>query len=146
FGPSAVRPLLLALRAAEVLTAEQRERLPQVLAGIGPAAIPHLLHHLRDENANVRDVVVAALGRLHAPAAVHPLPGLRRDPDPGVRESLATALGEIGSGPPPRLRHRRKKSASAGHWFWRILRRQHAPVDPEALKLEALRGLLEDEA
>jgi HEAT repeat protein len=145
FGPSAVRPLLLALGSVEVLTAEQQERLPYVLAGIGPATIPHLVRHLHDPGVNVRAVVVAALGQLHASEAIVDLVGLRDDPDGRVRESLATALGDIGSAAPlPRRPRVRRARPFSDHWFWQVLRRRTVLADPVTLMVEALRGLLAD--
>ena len=43
YGAGALGPLLVSLRSAEALTREQREQLPQILATIGPAAIPDLV-------------------------------------------------------------------------------------------------------
>jgi HEAT repeat protein len=144
FGPSAVRPLLQALRAANMLTADQRERLSQVLNLIGPSATPHLLRHLHEPAGHVRDVAVAALGRLRAPEAVIPLAGLCDDPDPRVRESLATALGEIGSAARPLPRRRRRSSPENKRWFGWPRRKQIPPTDPAVVMLDVLRSLLGD--
>ncbi len=95
-GLGAVRPLLLSLRSIEFLTKEQRDQIPQVLADIGPAALPILIAHLRDSHENVRAVAAGAVGRLHALDALPALVKMRRDSSEWVRESMVEALGRIG--------------------------------------------------
>ena len=95
-GLGAVRPLLLSLRSIEFLTKEQREQIPQVLADVGPAALPILTAHLRDSHENVRAIAAGAVGRLHALDSLPALVKMRRDPSDWVRESMVEALGRIG--------------------------------------------------
>ena len=95
-GIGAVRPLLLSLRSIEFLTKEQREQIPQVLADIGPAALPILTAHLHDSHENVRAIAAGAVGRLHAIEALPALVKMRRDPSEWVRESMVESLGRIG--------------------------------------------------
>ncbi len=97
-GLGAVRPLLLSLRSIEFLTKEQRDQIPQVLADIGPAALPILIAHLRDSHENVRAVAAGAVGRLHALDALPALVKMRRDSSEWVRESMVEALGESACG------------------------------------------------
>src|SRR5262249_28982300 len=47
-GPGVVQPLLASLRGTEALTAEQRARIPRIIADIGPAAVPILVGHVKD--------------------------------------------------------------------------------------------------
>ncbi len=95
-GLGAVRPLLASLRSIEFLTKEQRDQIPQVLADIGPAALPILTAHLHDSHENVRAIASGAVGRLHALEALPALVKMRRDPSDWVRESMVEALGRIG--------------------------------------------------
>lgn len=53
-GQGAVGPLLISLGSVTSLTKEQRERIPLMLAAIGPAAIPSLARHLHDSPEHVR--------------------------------------------------------------------------------------------
>jgi hypothetical protein len=68
------------------------------LERIGPRAVKTLMEHLSDENANVRLVVVAALGRF-GPAAAPAVPRLVEilaDDELIVRKTTARALRRIG--------------------------------------------------
>jgi HEAT repeat protein len=94
-GVRVVRQLLGSVRTVEFLTAEQRQMLPEILAQIGPSAVPYLVLNIDDPNENVRLVVVSTLGRLQALAALPPLLRAVRDPSEAVRQSLAEALETI---------------------------------------------------
>lgn len=151
YGPGAVHPLLSSLSAAESLTAEQRALLPQVLADIGPAAVPILVPHLGHPDPSVRAVATAALGRLRAGEAAAALVGLLNDPNPLVRQALAEALAGLGHTVGSRRNHLVQAALhSSGLWLSRILRRRRQnsppPDDPAALALAALRALLADSA
>lgn len=106
YGAGALGPLLLSLRSAEVITREQREQLPLVLATIGPAAIPYLIFRLDDPSEHVRAVAVSTLGRLQAANALPRMVRLAKDPSDLVRISLADALGEVGGPGPIAATHR----------------------------------------
>ena len=97
YGPGAVSPLLVSLGTATSLTKEQRERLPLMLADIGPAAIPALIRHLKDEHEHVRAVAAAALGHLRMRDTIVLLVPLGLDLSDIVRQSLTEALGMIAS-------------------------------------------------
>ena len=96
-GPGAVGPLLISLGNVTSLTKEQRERIPLMLAAIGPAAIPSLGRHLHDAPEHVRAIVAASLGHLRVRGTVQLLVVLRRDSSDIVRQSLIDALGIIAS-------------------------------------------------
>jgi HEAT repeat protein len=145
YGSTALSPLLLSLRAADTLTHEQRERLPEILATLGPSAVPELLDRLGDPNEHVRAVAAAALGHLRAGTAVCRLAMLSTDPSDLVRLSAAAALGQIGckGWPPAALR------GEKGRWyrlrFW--VRKPGGPVaeaDPDVAVTQALRNGLKD--
>lgn len=147
YGSTALSPLMLSLRVADTLTHEQRERLPEILATLGPSAVPDLLDRLNDPNEHVRAVAASALGRLRAGSAVCRLATLSTDPSDLVRQSVAEALGEIGCNgwPPAALRGER------GRWyrlrFW--VRKASGPVidaDPDMAVTAALRNGLNDES
>ncbi len=59
------------------------------------AAVPDLVHALRDPVVDVRVVAAAALWRLPDPAAVQPLLELLRDQEAAARQWAALALGVI---------------------------------------------------
>ncbi len=96
FGPSAITPVLIALRSAEVLTQEQRDQLPLVLAGIGPSAIPGLMRHLHDLHEPTRAITATTLGLLKVRSAIPGLCNLSDDPSQAVRIASVEALGLIG--------------------------------------------------
>lgn len=147
YGSTALSPLMLSLRAADTLTHEQRERLPEILATLGPSAVPDLLDRLNDPNEHVRSVAASSLGRLRAGSAVCRLATLSTDPSDLVRQSVAEALGEIGRNgwPPAALR------GEKGRWyrlrFW--VRKPGGAVidpDPDVAVTAALRNGLNDES
>jgi HEAT repeat protein len=148
-GLNAIVPLLASLRSREVLTREQREQLPRLLAEIGPAITPLLLTHLRDPNPDVRAVAVAALGRLRATDALPRLLRLADDPNDAVRLHVVEALGAIGeAGTPPvatrelsaTWRRRRPRFWMRVWWWWQRRRR----IDPIPAVVAALRVKLAD--
>jgi HEAT repeat protein len=151
YGPGAVGPLLLSLREATSLTREQREQLPVILAGIGPAALPALIHHLEDPQEHVRAVAAATLGRLRAREAVPLLVPLARDPGDTVRQAVAEALGGIADAGPASGRARRKlrrltgNAESGPRWLlWWRPRAPAPPADPTGLAVSTLMAALED--
>lgn len=151
-GVGVVRPLLDSLSLVETLTKEQRDRLPEVIAGIGPATGPALANYLRDSNEGVRIVAAAALGRLHAVDAIPELVRLSSDPSEMVRQSVAEALGTIGGAGG---RSERKQAAftdrsrRVSRWSrWRA-RKNAGPAgesrpDPMDLAIATLRTALAD--
>jgi HEAT repeat protein len=145
FGASALRPLLLSLRETEALTHEQREQLPQVLAMIGPAAVPALVAHLTDPNEYVRAVCVVTLGRLRAADGLERMAALVTDPSDTVRLGLARALGELVQA---RTREGTQRERRERRLWGLSLSRRHAvpAVDPVALTLQTLRSALTDPA
>jgi HEAT repeat protein len=146
-GVGALVPLLVSLRAAEALTREQREQLPNILATIGPAAVPDLIHHLGDPNEHVRTVAVATLGRLRATTALPQIARLANDRSDLVRLSVAEALGEIGDPAPSAAAPTGRTRGRRGRWH-RLRGRARAvpPPDPVAIALPALRAALADPA
>ncbi len=147
YGAVALGPLLTSLRSTEALTREQREQLPQVLATIGPAAIPHLIAHLNDPSEYVRAVAVSTLGRLRAANALPQMAQLTNDPSDLVRLSLAEAFGEVGvptvttASRPGRTRNRR------GVWrFFYRRARSVSDIDPVAIAVPNLMTALTDSA
>jgi HEAT repeat protein len=146
-GAGALGPLLVSLRSAEALTREQREQLPQILATIGPAAIPDLIHYLRDPNEHVRTVAAATLGRLRATTALPEIARLASDPSDLVRLSIADALGEIGDPAPPAAAPGGRTRGRRGVWGRLRGRTPAVPLpDPGAIALPALRTALADPA
>jgi HEAT repeat protein len=144
-GVGALVPLLVSLRAAEALTREQREQLPQILATIGPAAIPDLIHHLGDPNEHVRTVAVATLGRLRATNALPQIARLANDPSDLVRLSSAEALGEIGDPTPSAAAPANRTRGRRGVWGRLRGRTRAVPLpEPVAIALPALRTALAD--
>ena len=142
YGAVALTPLLAALRSSEALTQEQREMLPQVLATIGPAAIPDLVRHLDDPSEHVRAVAIATLGRLRSIDALPRLALMAADSSDLVRLSVAAALGEIGG-----LEPRVAPVLVAHHfpgWLFRIRRPTKTTIDPAAIAVPVLRATLKD--
>jgi HEAT repeat protein len=145
-GPAAARPLLDSLRSVPAMTAEQRAYLPRIIAAIGPATIPTLLRRLEDPCNQVRAVVVAALGLLHAHRAVPALIRLLGDPSDWVRQSLVETLGAVGQA--ARERHAASMT-SRRRWFGRFFRRDRHLYNPQvtvAQTVEALRTAVGDAA
>jgi HEAT repeat protein len=153
YGPRAVHPLLVSLRGVDFLTPEVRAQIPEIITDIGPATVPLLVkYYLRDPNENVRAVAVTALGRLTALEALPRLVGLSQDASALVRQSLAEAVGAIGSTVPQTSRRRRwfrRRGHSAGPtpgWLGRFtgwLRRERKR-SPQELAVATLRALLTD--
>lgn len=76
---------------------ELRARVATVLAGIGGSeAGATLVRQAVDQDARVREVVAAALGKTPAPGVVEALQGLARDPERRVRQAAITGLGTLG--------------------------------------------------
>ncbi len=145
-GVGALVPLLVSLRAAVTLTREQREQLPQILATIGPAAIPALIHHLSDPNEHVRTVAASTLGRLRATNALPQIARLANDPSELVRLALAEALGEIGDPAPSAATPTGRTRGRRGTWRLRGRTQAVSLADPVAIALPALRTALADSA
>jgi len=76
-------------------TAAAREALEKLVER-GEAAIPVLARLLGHERAQVRHNAAQALGLLAQPDIVPPLLAALRDPNPGVRDQVAWALGRSG--------------------------------------------------
>jgi HEAT repeat protein len=146
FGGAAIAPLLLSLREMTALTKEQRDRLPQVIAAMGPASIPILIRHLRDSHEHVRAVTAGALGQLRARDAVPELAALVVDTSGLVRLSAVEALGSIVVAGPRAERSRRLRLRPTYRVRNRLFWRQAAPmVDHTAIAKTALRQALADE-
>ncbi len=144
FGTAVIGPLLMSLREMTALTKEQRDRLPQVLAALGPATIPTLTKHLSDPQEHVRAVAAMALGHLQARETATELAALVADPSGVVRLSAVEALGLIATEGERAKRSRllRTPSIRSRRSFFR----QPAPaVDPTATAVAALRRALADE-
>jgi HEAT repeat protein len=152
YGAVAIGPLLVSLRSMETLTKEQRDRLPEILATIGPSAIPGLKKHLYDAHEPVRAIVVATLGRLQALPTVALLAQLVDDESDLVRQSLAEALGDIGaagSRATRLIRPRAPRPRSLGErlrWLKRWKRRRELvpPRNPMVVILNTLRKAIGD--
>lgn len=146
YGSAAIGPLLLSLRSVSVLTKEQRDQVPQILAAIGPTTIPTLVRHLLDPHEHVRAVSAAALGHLNAREGLPQLTALARDPSDHVRQSLADGLGLIASAAArtDRAERVRGRRGLRRRWFRRgVIRRP--TFDPLPLAVSGLRELLADE-
>jgi HEAT repeat protein len=129
FGVAAIGPILLSLREMTALTKEQRDRLPLILATIGPATIPTLVRYLADPHEHVRAVAAAALGHLRARDAVADVAALVADPSDLVRLSAAEALGALAAGGTKDNRSRPVRMPLRGARNWLPWRRK--PGDPE---------------
>ena len=146
-GPGAVNPLLISLGNVSSMTKEHRERLPVMLAAIGPAAIPALIRHLHDSPEHVRAVAVTTLGHLGVCETVVMLVTLSDDASEMVRQCVIDALGLIvGQGP---LRSDTPQvPASRRNRPWYLLKRK-LPVsmssrDSIELAVRTLKGALSD--
>jgi HEAT repeat protein len=143
-GVLAVRYLLRSMETIAALTPEQRQLLPRVLAGIGPASVGLLVRRLKHLNPHIREVVMAALGQLQAIGALPQLIRAAQDDSEGVRLQLTGTLAELcqagGSG--LRKRWQMQRPRRRRWWAWR---RPHKEVrDPVCMVVEALRPLLAD--
>jgi HEAT repeat protein len=160
-GAGAIEPLLLSLHAQATgsvasLTKEQRDRLPPILAAMGPAIIPALCRHLGDPYEHVRAVAAAALGRLHACDQVSLLVKLADDPSDVVRQSLVEALGLItAAGAPaataPTMNNRAPHGWSPGrgilrYFAWKRRRPVPVPANPIELAIATLQAALADDS
>ena len=135
YGIVAIGPLLQSLRLVTSLTKEQRNEVPLILETIGPTIIPALVRHLRDPNEDVRAIVAAALGHLHAVETVRALAALAKDPSEVVRQSVVTAMGSLGSAGTGSARTRlafRRRRGVTGQAIWRAVwrKKRPAPVPP----------------
>ena len=101
YGTVAIGPLLGSLRLVTSLTKEQRTEIPLILETIGPSIIPALVRHLRDPNDDVRAIVAAALGHLHAVETVPALAALANRP-----QRRGAAERRRGDGLPGQFQHR----------------------------------------
>ena len=148
YGPGAIGPLLISLGTMTLLTKEQRERLPTILAEIGPAAIPTLVRHLHDKHEHVRAIAAAALGHLRVRKTIVLLIPLCQDDSDIVRQCLTEALGNIAShsaamtdakDTPMEIRRRPLTSLNWGRASVPV-----AGVDPIQLAVHVLQGALSD--
>jgi HEAT repeat protein len=151
YGLAAITPLLGSLRSQSLLTKEQREQLPRILADMGPAIVPVLIAHLRDKHPDVRAVAVAAAGHMEAAEALPVLLKLGDDPSPAVRQNLAAALGTIGAKGcvparrlprPIQLRRARMRLWLQASWWW--WKKRYQLAEPLAAVALALRTKLAD--
>ena len=151
-GVRVVRPLLDTLRTVTALTREQRDQLPQVIAGIGPGSGPTLLAHLADPHEGVRAVAAAALGLLHVLDALPALAALKDDQSELVRQEVVGALGVIGGAgvrtDPRRTGFAARVRIRGGRFGWAFGRRggaaaAHQP-DRVQLAVATLRAALAD--
>jgi HEAT repeat protein len=97
--PRAVEPLIAALRQcspAGLYAIGEEEALADALAAIGTPAIEPLTTMLTHPNANIREAVVKAIGKMASAGSVEPLIALLQDPSHRVRCWAAEALGRIG--------------------------------------------------
>jgi hypothetical protein len=148
FGAAVIGPLLVSLRGMTALTKEQRDQLPQILALIGPSAVPTLVRHLGDPHEHVRAVAAAALGHLRARDSVPEVAALVGDPSDLVRLSAADALGLIAAAGLRAERSRlvRMPRPYRGRWgYFRGRWPADADRDPTAVAVAALRGALGDD-
>ena len=144
-GAGAISPLLISLGNVASVTKEQRDRLPVLLAEIGPAAIPALVRHLRDQHEHVRAISAAALGHLRIRKTIVLLLPLRRDASDIVRQSLIEALGIIASPGSVTAEIR----PAAGHRLLQFLKWRRkpvpaSPIEPVKLAVLALQAALTD--
>ena len=76
--------------------AERREAAIKLGGHRDPAAVPALVHALRDKVSSVRAAAADALGDLGDPLADKPLSRLLADDHDSVRQEAAASLGEVG--------------------------------------------------
>ncbi len=149
-GPGAVGPLLTSLGNVTFLTKEQRERIPSMLAAIGPTAIPLLVRHLYDGPDHVRAIVAASLGHFRVRETIQLLVVLSDDPSELVRKSLVESLGIIaspfssGSDGEQALPHLVRWQWSAMSWKTKL--NPLSSVDSVALAVKTLQNALADES
>src|SRR5262249_44274976 len=124
----------------------------QVLAVMGPAAIPAFVRHLDDPHEHVRAIAVATLGHLHAQDTVPLIVEHSQDPSDFVRQSLVEALGLIGSAVTQNGKKRRPRRPARWRqrsWSWRRFAWKPAPMpqppqDPTELAVTTLQAALTD--
>ncbi len=149
-GPGAVGPLLISLGNVTSLTKEQRERIPSMLAAIGPTAIPSLVRHLYDGPDHVRAIVAASLGHLRVRETIQLLVVLSDDPSEIVRKSLVESLGIIAS-PVSSTTDQEQAYPQLVDWRWSVMRWKTklnplSPVEAVALAVKTLLNALGDDS
>ncbi|VTU01919.1 heat repeat-containing protein : HEAT repeat-containing protein OS=Singulisphaera acidiphila (strain ATCC BAA-1392 / DSM 18658 / VKM B-2454 / MOB10) GN=Sinac_5393 PE=4 SV=1: HEAT_2: HEAT_2: HEAT_EZ: HEAT_2: HEAT_2: HEAT_2 [Gemmataceae bacterium] len=148
FGVAAISPLLVSLRQMDSLTKEQRDRLPQVLAAIGPSTVPTLVEHLTDPHEHVRAIAAGTLGLLQAREATAEIAAAVGDASDLVRLSAAEALGRIAAAEVKaeraRLVKRPRHARRRWHLFGRPRHETGTGADPLALAVSALQKALGD--
>jgi HEAT repeat protein len=152
YGTVAIGPLLGSLRLVTSLTKEQRNEIPLILETIGPSIIPTLVRHLHDPNHDVRAIVAAALGHLHALETLPALAALAKDPSDVVRQSIVAAIGSLGKSGTgsARIRHRRGRSRGfvrRAIWrsiWWKNRPDPAPPPEPIELAVATLESALGD--
>lgn len=148
YGPAAVDPLLTSLGEMPSLPKELRERLHQMLADIGPAAIPALARHLRSEHEHVRAIAASTIGQLKIRGTAVLLAPLSHDPSEIVRECSMEALGSLAS-PDSEGREIKLKIRTSRGQLWTFLKRDvrdvRMPViEPVELAVKTLQEALAD--
>ena len=152
YGIMAIRPLLGSLRQVNSLTKEQRAEVPLILETIGPSIIPALVRHLQDPNDDVRAIVAATLGHLHAVETIAAVAALATDPSDVVRQSVAEAMGPLGSYRTGSARTRLASDRVRGFLrrairrsvWWKKRRAPLPPSDPIELAVATLESVLQD--
>jgi HEAT repeat protein len=152
YGNVAIGPLLGSLRLVTPLTKEQRTEIPLILEKIGPSIIPALVRQLHDPNHDVRAIVAAALGHLHALETLTALAALANDPSDEVRQSVARAIGSLGGSSTGSARTRHgggRRRGSLTQAIWQAIRRNKRPApqppcDPTELAVATLESGLGD--
>ena len=149
-GPGAVGPLLISLGNVTSLTKEQRERIPSMLAAIGPTALPSLIRHLYDGHDHVRAIVAASLGHLRVRETIQLLVVLSEDPSEIVRKSLVESLGFIAS-PVSSTTDHEQAIPQFVNWRWSAMRWKTmlnplSSVEAVALAVKTLLNALRDDS
>lgn len=147
FGAAVISPLLTSLREMTSLTKEQRDRLPQVLAAIGPSTISTLVTHLSDSHEHVRAVAAGTLGQLLARGTTPQIAALVDDPSDLVRLSATDALGSIAAAEVKAERSRLVRMPRQHGRVWRVFRyrrQSEEEFDPTTVAVTALRKALGD--
>ena len=151
YGLVAIEPLIVSIRSTASISKDHRDALPQILADMGPSAIPFLLTHLHDPNEQIRIIAVAALGHLQAEETLPSLTPLIKDSSEVVRLSLIEALGNIASLGVNKLRNKHalnmavRSARHARRWIWRKRNRTLPAIrDAAAVVIAQLRAALAD--
>ncbi|MHC4325873.1 MAG: HEAT repeat domain-containing protein, partial [Planctomycetota bacterium] len=97
-GPSAVEPLLVALKAIARRREDDavRRSARDALTKIGPLAVEPAITALKDKDARLHSSAALALGLLHDKRAVEPLIAALKDNDARVRQFAALSLRRLG--------------------------------------------------